>query len=526
MLTSTDKRLMYRTWIFIGICTALRYLYAHTFLLVPDETNYWQWSRHLAWGYHDQAPLIAWAIHLSTLLLGQSEAAVRLPSILAMTVVTIYLVAMARQWFNERIAWQTAIISQSVLLFNIGALLATTDGLQAAAWAGAAYHTARAFERDRWRHWLLGGVWFGFGMLSKYTMVLFLPCVLAYALFSPEHRKRMAGIKPYVGCLIGMAMFFPVIAWNAAHNWNSVRHVAYIGGANQGYQIHFNFLADFIGSQAALLTPFIFILVCAGWIFVIRRRYPKDEWIYSFLLFTSMPVVAGFAVLSLHSRVYGNWPGAGYVTAILLVAACCAFHGGSSKTAPLAGTSTRWFYKMSVGTSYVLTGLLLAHILFGILPVPAHLDRTADEIDGWDRLGQRVAQVRQEMPNPDDVFIFGLQYQLASELAFYVPGQPDTVSINRWNRPNVYDYWWQDSDLLGRDAVGVHSDGHSRERLLEAFERVSSPEPFNVFRSNLWASAAAARVPLKTLYIYRCYGFKGGLRWVPPDPSDVRAVGR
>lgn len=525
MLTSTDKRLMYRSWIFIGICTAVRYFYAQAFLLVPDETNYWQWSRHLDWGYHDQAPLIAWAMHLTTSVLGHTEVAVRLPSLAAMTVASIYLVVMARHWFNARIAWQTALISQSVLLFNIGALLATTDGLQAAAWAGAAYHTARAFEGNEWRQWLLGGVWFGLGMLSKFTMVLFLPCILAYALLSVVHRKRMAGVRPYIACLVGTAMFMPVVMWNNAHNWNSVRHVAYIGGANQGYRIHFNFLADYIGSQAALLTPFIFILVCAGWIWVIRRRYPKEAWIYPFLLFTSLPVVGGFALLSLHSRVYGNWPGAGYVTAILLVAACRAFQGDSPDAATVNGRSTRWFYKLAVATSYGLTGLLLAHVLFGILPVPAHLDRAADEISGWDRLGRRVDQVRRAMPDPDHVFLFGLQYQIASELAFYVPGQPDTVSINRWNRPNVYDYWRQDSDVSGRDAVGVLFDDQSGDKLREVFERVALPEPFHVYRSNLWDSAAT-RVPLKTLYIYRCYGFKGGLRWLPPDPSDVRAVTR
>ena len=58
------------------------------------------------------------------------------------------------------------------------------------------------------------------------------------------------------------------------------------------------------------------------------------------------------------------------------------------------------------------------------------------------------------MPAPERTFIFGLRYQTASEMAFYTPGKPHTVSINRWKRPNVYDYWWTDADLLGWDAVG------------------------------------------------------------------------
>jgi hypothetical protein len=127
------------------------------------------------------------------------------------------------------------------------------------------------------------------------------------------------------------------------------------------------------------------------------------------------------------------------------------------------------------------------------------------------------------MPRPDNSFIFGLQYQMASELAFYVPGQPFTVSINRWNRPNVYDYWWQDNDLLGKDAVGVIGDNSSRARLLEVFEQVDQPVPFVIYAPGTDKNEGQRLVPMKTYYLYRCYDFKGGLRWIPPVQDDIRS---
>jgi hypothetical protein len=511
----TDTHYMRLAWLLIGLCAIGRFFYAQGFLLVPDETNYWQWARHLDWSYHDQAPMIAWTIYLTTWLLGHTEAAVRLPSIIAMTVASVYLVLMARRWFNARIAWHTALVSQAILLFNVGALLSTSDGLQAAAWAAAAYHTARAFESDRWPQWIFGGVWFGFGMLSKYTMVLFLPCVLAYALLSRIHRKRMAGPKPYIACAVGLIMFAPVILWNAAHDWNSVRHVAHIGGAGQSLAVHFNFFGDYVASQAALLTPLVFILICGAWIRVMAGRYPRKEWIYPYLFYTSFPVIAGFAVLSLHTRIYGNWPGAGYATATLLATALWCLPRSKEKPGSPAGGSPRKIWWWSLGSAYLLTGAVLLHVLLSVFPIPPHLDRAAQETVGWDRLGRQVARIQEGMPRPDDTFLFGLRYQIASELAFYVPGQPYTVSINRWSRPNVYDYWWQDSDLIGRDAVGVLRDDQSRERLMTVFEQVQAPEAFTVYN---------AGTPVNTFYIYRCYGFKGGLRWIPPHARDVRAV--
>jgi hypothetical protein len=522
MINRLKKHYILSSILFIIGVTIARIFYAQSFLLTPDETNYWQWSRHLAWGYHDQTPMIAWAIGFFTYFCGHTELAVRLPSILSMAVASVYLVLIAKHWFSDRVAWHTALLSQSVFVFNVGALLATADGLQGAAWAAAAYHTARGFEDHQRRHWTMGGLWFGFGMLSKYTMVLFLPFVFLFGLTSPIGRKRLATLRPYVGCFLGIVMFLPVVVWNAANNWNSFRHVAYLSGANEGFSFHWKFFGEYIGSQVGLVTPMVFGVICAGWVSVIRHWRTTQEWIFSFLLLTSFPLIAAFAVLSLHTRVYGNWPCAGYLTACVLAAGLWSQPGQKKRDNPSGGRSSR-LWRWTVGSAYFLTLLILVHVHWPILPIPPGEDRTINELHGWDQLGDIVAEIRKSMPRPDNSFIFGLQYQMASELAFYVPGQPFTVSINRWNRPNVYDYWWQDNDLMGKDAVGVIGDNSSRARLLEVFEQVDQPVPFVIYAPGTDKNEGRTLVPMKTYYVYRCYVFKGGLRWIPPVQDDIRS---
>ena len=197
-MTDRPKETTYMrmAWVCIGLFTLVRLVYVNFFLLTPDEANYWQWARHLAWGYHDQAPMIAWTIRLATIVLGNTELAVRLPSAAAMTLSSVYLLLLARHWFGARVAWHTVLISQSVFIFNVGGLMATADGLQGAAWVGATYHAARALENGSWRQWGSSGIWFGLGLLSKYTVVLFLPCIVAYVVFSPYHRHYLKSIKP------------------------------------------------------------------------------------------------------------------------------------------------------------------------------------------------------------------------------------------------------------------------------------------------------------------------------------------
>ncbi len=520
MTQASDRFYLTSAWFWIIGFTLFRFIYSGLFHLVPDETNYWQWSRHLALGYHDQAPLIAWAIKLTTSLFGQTEIAVRLPSVVSVAVASAYLIAISKRWIGAHAAWHTALMSQAILLFNVGGLLATPDGLQAACWAAASYHVARAYENDGWHQWILGAVYFGIGMLSKYTMVIFLPCVFLYGLLSKNHRDRLVGVRPYAALVLGLLVFVPVIIWNAKHSWNSMRHVAYLGGANARFALHLNYFGDFIASQAGLLSPLIFVLAILAWWLALQRPYRTGNWIYLFLLMTSLPMIAGFAMLSLHTRVYGNWPGAGYLTVSALIATFFA-----DKTNSTSGNRIVYFgqklWPWAVGTAYLFSALVLVQVVWPIVPIPAEFDRPAKEISGWKELGQRTGRLVETMPDPAKTFLFGLRYQIASELAFYTPGQPHTVSINKWKRPNVYDYWWTDKDVVGWDAVGVtyRSDSHLT-RLNQVFERVDPPVRLDIFKKRVFSSKEGF---VKSFYLYRAYGFKGGLRWVPQNRDDIRA---
>jgi 4-amino-4-deoxy-L-arabinose transferase-like glycosyltransferase len=506
MKYQTDRIYFAAAWLCIIGFSIFRVIYAQSFLLTPDETNYWQWSRYLDWGYHDQAPLIAWVIKLVTTFLGHTELSVRLPSILSLAVASFYLVAIAGRWFGAKTALNVAILSQGIFEFNVGALLATADGIQAAGWAGATYHVARAYENHTWRQWLLGGAWFGFGILSKYTMVIFLPCVYLYGLSSAVHRNRLASVRPYVGLLIGCLMFLPVIIWNAQHGWSSARHVAYIGGAGETFSLHFKYTGDYLASQAGLLSPLVFLLILTAWVFVLRKKDGPHKWIISYLFYTSFPMFALFTILSLHTRVYGNWPAAAYLTASILIA---VFFAGKKI----------WFW--TIGTAYLFTGLVLLQVVWPVLPIPATFDRTATELSGWDEIGQMADSVRRQMPRPNNTFLFGLRYQTASELAFYAPGNPKTVSINKWRRPNVYDYWWQDEALVGMDGVGVTLlNIDTQSRLAEVFEKVDPPIELIITRSKPFSKLPPEAV--KTAYIFKAYGFKGGIHWQPPNQQDIR----
>lgn len=519
MAAASEHRYVKMAWTVVLAGLFLRVLYSGTFLLVPDEAYYWQWSRYLALGYYDHPPMIAWTIKLATIFLGQTETAVRLPTNLALAVTSAYLVLTARRWCGAKAAWYTALISQSLLGFNAAGLLATPDGLQICGWAGACYHVAAAYETDRPPQWLLGGAWFGFGMLSKYTMAMFPPLAFLFGMLNPSFRKRLTGPWPYAGIVLGLVLFLPVVYWNIEHGWSTFRHVAHKGGADSQVLFQLRYLGDYIGSQVGLLTPLVFLLLLTTWFTPLKKSTAGGHWLLTYLFFTSFPVVAGFAFLSLHTRVEGNWPASGYLGAAVIMAH--AVTAGRSNAAHFSRKLWPW----AVTSSYVLTFLVLLHLLWPVLPIPMRVDRLSQETRGWDILGEKVFDLRQSMPDPEETFIFGLNYQDASTLAFYTPGKPRTVSINRWKRPNAYDFWWSDRELIGRDAVGISGTSPKYlRRLKQVFNVVAPPQRVLIYRSGHPPSMGSDEQPLAEFLVYRAFGFKGGQRWVPQNRGDVRAA--
>ena len=63
----------------VDVCLLmLRAVMATLLPLSADEAYYWLWSKHLAAGYYDHPPMIAWAIRAGTLLFGDTPLGVRL----------------------------------------------------------------------------------------------------------------------------------------------------------------------------------------------------------------------------------------------------------------------------------------------------------------------------------------------------------------------------------------------------------------------------------------------------------------
>lgn len=409
--------------------------------LFPDETYFWDWSRRLASGYFDHPPLVAWMIRAGTALFGDTALGVRFVPVVAGVVGTVFIAAAARRLSGDRAALVVAVVFAVMPLSAAGLVLAMPDAGLFASVAAVLYCVVRMLDqpagsRASLAWWCLMGVAQGLAFWAKYTAVL-VPAGLAIALLSRvDWRPRLREAGPYVAIVVASLVFLPVLVWNARHDWASFEFQLRHGLTNGGGSI-LQRESELVGGQLALASPILFVMMCLAIAHAIASRLrPHVASLFSLVAFFAF---AFFVYSATKRRPEANWPAVAYVPAVLVLAA----HTRSLHTQHTG--SRRWDRWLTAGIAVAgaITLVMYVNIFVPILPVPARRDPAA-RASGWNDLAREVQAV------PSSRFIAGNRYQEASELAFQLPGHPQTLSLNIDSRPNQYDLWPSFADRAAR----------------------------------------------------------------------------
>jgi 4-amino-4-deoxy-L-arabinose transferase-like glycosyltransferase len=342
---------------FVAALALLRFVSGAILPLSADEAYYWLWSRHLAAGYYDHPPAIAFLIRAGTLVFGDSPIGVRLSPL---------LLSVAASWF----VWRTGTIvlrdeqagGLACLLFNltlmtaVETMAATPDAPLIACASGFVFALAKLDDTQDGRWWLIVGLAGGLSLLSKYTGFFLGVGALAWLMFEPRARHWLRSPWPYAGATLAAGLFAANLWWNMAHGW--MTFVFQFGRIGAGH-LTWRFLAEFLGAQFILATPFIFVCMLAG--LATARSSGLPQLVPAIIL----PSVLYFAIHSLHDRVQGNWPC--FLYPALAVAAAAAMRR-SHCTGRWGVPLLRWSRGLAVP---VATALLAAAYTQALLaPIP------------------------------------------------------------------------------------------------------------------------------------------------------------
>ncbi len=433
---SRDPRLDRLAVLLFAAVTVFHVAYAGWIALSPQEAYYWEWSRRLDLSYFDHPPLAAWTIRLVTTAFGDSERAIRLAAALHSTVFSAFLWLTTRRLFGSRAALLAIAGGAVVPLFSIGQVIITPDGPLLSGWAMALYFTVRALDEERPQWLLAAGAAAGWAMLGKYTGFLLLPQILVLLLWDARGRRMLRTPWPWLGVALAAALFAPVVAWNATRHLESFAFQT--TGRAETSRLRPVLFGRYVGLQVLAMSPLV-LLLCVDAVIAAWRRRAAPAW--RVVLLFSAPLLVLATVVSPVHWVKMNWLAPVWPTAL----------AGAAALVPDGRGGARWWLAVGAGAlALVMTVLLHAWPMVTWLPLPAKDETSA----GWRALAARVDEARALLPAGAPVI--GCNYKVTSELAYYLPGRPETFGVGALGEPGLqYDEWLDWSRLGGRTALVV-----------------------------------------------------------------------
>lgn len=505
--------------------------------LSGDEAHYWEWSRRPDWSYYSKGPLIAWLIYAGRLLLGSwshglvgSEMlAVRVPAIVLSVVSGWGIYVLSARVLQSRSRGLAALgITFTMPILAAGSMLMTIDAPLTCLWVWTLVAVERGVRTRRAWPWLVAGLLIAAGVLAKYTMVLIYPVIVGAVWMYSRHdreRARSAWRGAAFSLLIGLLGWLPIVFWNAQHGWVSFRHVAGQAGVAGGITLNPLGPLEYLLGQAAVANPVWFVVALLALAAGFRQGFRHDtgckQASFPVILATLATITpwAAFGVASLITKIQPNWPVLSLATAPALIVWWLSHRGAKSLNVPRQRTV--------VITTAVTVGLIANVILhhtewltpvfrwwtraappWDLTPV-ANLDPTA-RLRGWRELGRAAGKEFERLRAGDALaFLMTDDYQVASQLAFYAPGNPVVYCCQSalGDRMCQYDLWHgplrNPQDFIGRPCLYV---GRFRPEWIEQQE---GAPPLPGLEQVAKVEHRVRGVLYNVWSIYRCEEFAG-----------------
>jgi dolichol-phosphate mannosyltransferase len=484
----------------IALLLLLRFIWAATIDLSPQEAYYWNYAMHPALSYLDHPPMVAWVIRAGTLLLGKSEIGVRIGGLLLVVASTWLFYALGRLWFSRRGGLWAAVLFQVIPVYFIYGVLITPDVPLICFWLLTIYLVSIAVLKDRPSAWYSAGAALGFAMLSKYTALFLVPSTLLFLVADRAHRKWLLRKEPYLALFLSLVIFSPVILWNYQHQWASFafqfgRRVLGQEMINPVRSTPHSF-TEFLAIQLGSIFPtFLAVLVfsfAVALYFTIKDQGPR----WKLCLFFAFPILAFFTVYSIGSAVNVSWPLPGYLA--LLIAAHTCYRYLRFKSGQSFKIAQRKMLVFSVYGLPILWALALFHMTLVLPFIPVN-----KSITGWRELVKTIERERATIETEKDktTFIFGMDRKdITSELAFYMQDFEDVFSRKVLGKNALgFEFWDSRVPLPGSNAVAVDDQFPDIALLQQHFMRVDKPVTVVpiVRRGKI----------VRRFYVVRCYGY-------------------
>jgi 4-amino-4-deoxy-L-arabinose transferase-like glycosyltransferase len=484
-------------WTMIGVSAVLRLVWAASLGGYTNEAYYYLYAHHLDWSYFDHPPMVAVvaALGLKLAPVLSPVLSLRLGFIALFAGSTWILAQLTARSFGTRAGVLAALALNATGFYGLlVGTFAEPDGPLLFFWLLTVDRLAVALDRPgQTSAWGVAGLAWGAAMLSKYHAVLLPAGAGLYLLLRPSARRCLRTPGPYLAAGVGLAVFSPVIGWNAANGWASFAFQGTRAGGFDGFRLET--LTEALVAQFLYLSPWVWVGLVAVLVRLILRgprRWSEPE---AFLTCQAVPAIALFLGVATFRRIMPHWPLIGFVALMPML--------GRAWSERLEASPGRQRYRLAALATapLVLAVVIVLQARLGMFQdkqgrllglISSQKDPTVDMIR-WDQIARELQ--RRGLLDDPGVFLFTDCWRFSAQLAMATHAEVPVACYHRDARS--FTFWSRPDDWVGRDAIFVHVDDSmaAAASYTPWFTRVEPIATFPIVR---------AGVPLQTVRLYRC----------------------
>ena len=252
---------------------ALHFAFNSDYGYFRDELYFIACGEHLAFGYADHAPLVAFAAKLSRVLFGDSLFAIRLFPALAGAAKVFLTGLLARELGGKRFAVFLAclcVLCAPIYLAMDNYL--SMNSFEPLFWSGCAYCAILAVKRNDSRWWLGFGALAGIGLMNKHSMLIFGIAFIIGILLTRE-RKIFLNRWIWMAGAIAFLIFLPNLIWQYENNWATLELLQEVQKSGKNVVLS---PLEFLWQQVFILLPTTAPVWIAGvWYFFADKNGKK-----------------------------------------------------------------------------------------------------------------------------------------------------------------------------------------------------------------------------------------------------------
>ncbi len=474
--------------------------------LMPDEAQYWTWSKRLSLGYYTKPPAIAWQIAAGCFLFGDTELGVRISNVILSfwLGIAVYLLAL-RATLSSKDAFLAAIAFSLCPLGIIAGFLSTVDCGFILFWTLACtcfLKDVSRFQEDTFSYRSCA-LMIACGALWKWAIYfLWLPlAIFCWSVGRISIKKLFSGIA--LSCV---GLIAPLV-WNMRHGWPTIHHLIATFDISQVPPLSGQANAfAFLGAQAALVSPLLFLLfLWATWSFAKNLSNKNVSLQFCWWVSTGLFCIVFFA--SFLRKIQGNWAVFVYPTGFVMMLAALASIEGNMKRKMIA---------ISLGISSIL---LVFTFSIPMLQQIALGSSIPWKFNPW-RQGLGLHVLEQGLLERGYIsthdFLFSDRYQEVSQISFYGPQKKLAYFLNIHDlRKNQFSYWPSMRDrCIGKTGFFVSFvEGDSLPQKIEAakerFLTLLSPYFLEIHPLPPIELYSIYGKPIKAALIFKCLQYNG-----------------